>query len=115
MLKMGDQEGAYDHAKESLMSGRGEWAPFALLACVYFSQRRFFKSVALIEELLKKYRGIKCLHYIRAYLEVNHLLLEVEHDEEVEAAKELGENLYDITRDRVLKTKSPAVLLKYCQ
>ena len=63
------------------MSGRGEWVPYSLLACIYFCQRKISKAFTLIEELTKKYKGIKMLFYIKAYLEVNRLLLEVEHDE----------------------------------
>lgn len=45
---MGDTEKAYDHAKESLMSGRGEWIPYSLLACIYFCQRKISKATTLI-------------------------------------------------------------------
>lgn len=54
---------------------------FSLLACVYFCQRRISKASLIIEELLKKYNFTKLLHYIRAYLETNKILLEVEYDE----------------------------------
>jgi hypothetical protein len=77
---MGDLEGAYEHAKLSIMTDRGEWMPYSLLACVYFCQRRFTKAMTLIDELLKKYKDVKTLYYIRAYLEANHILLEVEYD-----------------------------------
>jgi Flp pilus assembly protein TadD len=83
LLRMGDFEGAYTHAKASIMSDRGEWMPYSLLACVYFCQRRFSKALTLIDELLKKYKEAKQLYYIRAYLEVNQLLMEVEYDEEM--------------------------------
>ena len=89
-LSMFDYDNAYKHAMESCKSGRGEWAPFSLLACVYYCQRRVSKANAIIEELHKKYPDVRVISYIRAFIEVNKLLLEVEHDEEVEAARELG-------------------------
>ncbi len=49
MLRMGNYEEAYLHSKESLMNGRGEWMPFCLLACVYFSERKFSKAMAIID------------------------------------------------------------------
>ncbi len=78
---MADYDKAYEHTKQSIMSGRGEWVPYSLLACIYFCQRKIAKSLTLIEQLTKKYKGIKNLNYIKAFLEVNRLLLEVEHDE----------------------------------
>lgn len=46
---MGDADKAYEHAKQSIMSGRGEWVPYSLLACIYFSQRKITKALTLIE------------------------------------------------------------------
>lgn len=53
---------------ECCKSGRGEWMPFCLLACVYFCQRRVSKAALIVEELTKKYGFNKLLHYVSAYL-----------------------------------------------
>lgn len=57
--------------------------PFSLLACVYYCQRKVSKASVVIDELLKKYAYARFLYYIRAYLEANRILLDVEYDEEV--------------------------------
>ena len=114
-LALFDYDPAYRHAMESCRSGRGEWAPFALLACVYFCQRRVAKAHAIVEELHKKYPNVKQLAFIRAFLEVNRTLLEVEHDEELEAARELGPEVYELSRERVTRGKANGVLLEHCQ
>lgn len=59
---------AYKHVMESCKTGRGDWAPFSLLACIYFCQRRISKASLIIEELIKKYSYAKLLYYIRAHL-----------------------------------------------
>lgn len=106
---------AYKHVMECCRSGRGEWVPFSLLACVYFCQRRVSKAALVIEELLRKYPHAKILYYFRAYLEANRLLLELDHDEELEAARDLGEEVEELCRERLLKGKSLGNLLRYCQ
>jgi tetratricopeptide (TPR) repeat protein len=63
-----DYDLAYKHSMESCKSGRGEWVPFSLLACVYFCQKRVSKASLIVEELIKKYSFNKVLHYVRAYL-----------------------------------------------
>ena len=65
--------------------------------------------------MLKKYPDETILFYIRAYIEANKLLLEVEHDEEVEAAKSMDEEIYELTKDRVLKSTSIVGMNTYCQ
>lgn len=55
------------------------------------------------------------MHYVRAYLEANKILLEVEHDEEIEAAKMLGDQYYVSHFERLLKHKSMATFTQYCQ
>jgi hypothetical protein len=55
--------------------------PFALLACVYMVQRKINKAMIVVDELIKKYPDETILYYIRAYIEANKLLLEIEHDE----------------------------------
>lgn len=89
-LLLHDYQNAYRFAMEACKSYRGSWAPFCLLSCVYMCERKFQKSNILIDELLKKNMEVPVMHYIKAYLEVNKVLLEVEHDEEIEAAKMLG-------------------------
>ena len=42
-------------------------------------------------------------------------MLEVEHDEELEAAKMLGDDYYLSHFERLLKHKSIANLIQYCQ
>lgn len=69
----------------------------------------------VVDELIKKYPDETILYYIRAYIEVNKLLLEIEHDEEVEAAKSMDEEIYELTKDRVLKSKSLVGMNAYCQ
>lgn len=39
------------------------------------SDRKFQKAYVLIEELLKKNPEVAILHFVRAYLEVNKMLL----------------------------------------
>lgn len=114
-LQLYDYNNAYRHALEACKSHRGSWAPFCLLACVYMCDRKFQKANTLVDELLKKNEEIPVIHYIKAYLEVNKVLLEVEHDEEIEAAKLLGEDCYLQHYERILKSKSTHSVLKYCQ
>ncbi len=78
-------------------------------------QRKPHKAMIIVDELLKKYQDETILYYIRGYIETNKLLLEVEHDEEVEAAKGMDEEIYELTKDRVLKSKSLMGLNTYCQ
>lgn len=44
-----DYDSAYKHIMESCKSGRGQWVPFSLLACIYYCQRRVSKATLIIE------------------------------------------------------------------
>ena len=44
-------------------------------------QRKINKAMIVVDELIKKYPDETILYYIRAYIEANKLLLEIEHDE----------------------------------
>ncbi len=74
-LQLYDSERAYKYAFESCKCNRGRWVSFALLACVYMVQRKIPKALIIIDELLKKYHEETILYYIRAYIEVNKILL----------------------------------------
>lgn len=43
-------------------------------------QRKIQKAIVIIDKLIQKYPEENILYYIRAYIEVNKILLEVEHD-----------------------------------
>jgi predicted Zn-dependent protease len=90
-LQAYDYENAFKYSLESCKCNRGKWVPFALLACVYMCQKKIHKATVVIDELIKKYPDETLLYYVRAYIEANKILLDVEHDEEVEAAKTMDE------------------------
>ena len=66
---------------------------------------------------MKKYTDVAILYYVRAYIEVNKILLEVETDEEIESAKMLGEEYYLAHYEKVLKNKSKSIseVLSFCR
>ena len=66
---------------------------------------------------MKKYNDVAILYYVRAYIEVNKLLVEVETDEEIESTKLLGEEYYLTHFERTLNNKSKYIseIMSYCR
>ena len=66
---------------------------------------------------MKKYNDVAILYYVRAYIEVNKLLVEVETDEEIESTKLLGEEYYLTHFEKTLKNKSKYIseIMSYCR